>query len=134
MDRGAWWAAIHGFTKSWTPLSMHACTHIIYSHHAVCFITTHGPFSHLLQASHMLTSSQHYTICFSNSGSLTLSSLPHQATRWGNCPFLPVFIPGPKLFAYTHLTQFSSVQFSCSVGLTLCNPMDCSMPGLPVHH
>ena len=27
--------------------------------------------------------------------------------------------------------QFSSVAQSC---LTLCNPMDCSMPGLPVHH
>ena len=28
-------------------------------------------------------------------------------------------------------TQFSSVTQSC---LTLCDPMDCSMPGLPVHH
>ena len=27
--------------------------------------------------------------------------------------------------------QFSSVTQSC---LTLCNPMDCSMPGLPLHH
>ena len=27
--------------------------------------------------------------------------------------------------------KFSSVAQSC---LTLCNPMDCSMPGLPVHH
>ena len=27
--------------------------------------------------------------------------------------------------------QFSSVTQSC---LTLCNPMDCSMPGLPVHY
>ena len=27
--------------------------------------------------------------------------------------------------------QFSSVTQSC---LTLCNPMDCSMPGLPVYH
>ena len=27
--------------------------------------------------------------------------------------------------------QFSSVAQSC---LTLCNPMNCSMPGLPVHH
>ena len=27
--------------------------------------------------------------------------------------------------------HFSSVTQSC---LTLCNPMDCSMPGLPVHH
>ena len=27
--------------------------------------------------------------------------------------------------------QFSSVAQSC---LTLCNPMDCSMPGFPIHH
>ena len=27
--------------------------------------------------------------------------------------------------------QFISVAQSC---LTLCDPMDCSMPGLPVHH
>ena len=26
MDRGAWWAAFHGATKSWTQLSMHAMT------------------------------------------------------------------------------------------------------------
>ena len=31
---------------------------------------------------------------------------------------------------------FSSVQFSsvAQLCLTLCNPMDCSTPGLPVHH
>ena len=29
------------------------------------------------------------------------------------------------------LIQFSSVTQLC---LTLCDPMDCSMPGLPVHH
>ena len=29
------------------------------------------------------------------------------------------------------LVQFSSVAESC---LTLCEPMDCSMPGLPVHN
>ena len=28
----------------------------------------------------------------------------------------------------------SSVQFSRTVCLTLCNPMNCSTPGLPVHH
>ena len=27
MDRGAWWATVHGVTKSWTQLSMHARTH-----------------------------------------------------------------------------------------------------------
>ena len=30
-----------------------------------------------------------------------------------------------------HSVQFSSVAQSCP---TLCDPMDCSMPGLPVHH
>ena len=25
MDRGAWWAALHGVTRSWTRLSAHAC-------------------------------------------------------------------------------------------------------------
>ena len=30
-----------------------------------------------------------------------------------------------------HLSQFHSVAQSCP---TLCNPMDCSMPGLPVRH
>ena len=33
--------------------------------------------------------------------------------------------------ATSHSVQFSSVAQSC---LTLCNPMNCSMPGLPVHH
>ena len=32
---------------------------------------------------------------------------------------------------YSILSQFSSVAQLC---LTLCNPMNCSMPGLPVHH
>jgi len=36
--------------------------------------------------------------------------------------FLPIYITS---------IQFSSVTQSC---LTLCNPMDCSTPGLPVHH
>ena len=31
----------------------------------------------------------------------------------------------------SNLVQFSSVTQSC---LTLCDPMNCSMPGLPVHH
>ena len=33
----------------------------------------------------------------------------------------------------THV-YYSSVQFSLLVCPTLCDPMDCSMPGLPVHH
>ena len=39
---------------------------------------------------------------------------------------------GELLWAHCWFSvQFSSVAQSC---LTLCNPMDCSMPGLPVHH
>ena len=41
---------------------------------------------------------------------------------------LPLASPG-KSFRYS--VQFSSVTQSCP---TLCNPMNCSMPGLPVHH
>ena len=32
---------------------------------------------------------------------------------------------------WKYIHQFSSVTQSCP---TLCNPMDCSMPGFPVHH
>jgi len=32
---------------------------------------------------------------------------------------------------YYNILQFSSVAWSC---LTLCDPMDCSTPGFPVHH
>ena len=39
------------------------------------------------------------------------------------------FIHGTKCIS--HLFQFSSVTQSCP---TLCDPMDCSTPGLPVHH
>ena len=39
------------------------------------------------------------------------------------------------MLLFTHqplqIPKFSSVAQSCP---TLCQPMDCSMPGLPVHH
>ena len=35
------------------------------------------------------------------------------------------------IYTMEYSVQFSSVTQSCP---TLCNPMDCSMPGLPVHH
>ena len=37
------------------------------------------------------------------------------------------------IFSKKH-THDQSVQFSCSVVTNYCDPMDCSMPGLPVHH
>ena len=35
------------------------------------------------------------------------------------------------IYFYNHSVQFSSTTQSC---VTLCDTMDCSMPGLPVHH
>ena len=68
----------------------------------------------------------------------------HWALRWGGLlpigsPVLDVmfFCVGLKGFIYAEFAiislgkQLSSVAQSC---LTLCNPMDCSTPGLPVHH
>ena len=62
--------------------------------------------------------------------------------------FLPLIFPSNRVFSNESVlrirwpkdwsfsfcissVQFSSVTQSC---LTLCNPMNCSMPGLPVHH
>ena len=42
---------------------------------------------------------------------------------------LTVFLP-LNINSLRSLLQFSSVTQSCP---TLCDPMDCSMPGLPVH-
>ena len=45
---------------------------------------------------------------------------------WTGVPWLYWRVVGPRFSS----VQFSSVAWSC---LTLCNPMDCSTPGLPVH-
>ena len=79
----------------------------------------------------------------------------HRAPSWGPCTirqcptssllytgectyvsaeglFSPYFFyHGADLDRVMWNNQFSSVTQSC---LTLCDPMDCSMPGLPVHH
>ena len=66
---------------------------------------------------------------------------------WGNCTYCTVsslrvtmkhkvrikrgiMLPHPYYFPHSSV-QFSSVTQSCP---TLCNPMNCSTPGLPVHH
>ena len=49
-------------------------------------------------------------------------------------PYLSVVIHSSditKQSLYTSTVQFSSVAQSCP---TLCDPMNCSTPGLPVHH
>ena len=45
--------------------------------------------------------------------------------------FFPPDGKGLKFKLSHNFSQFSSVAQSCP---TLCNTMDCSMPGIPVHH
>ena len=54
---------------------------------------------------------------------------PNQA----NCRVLKSMLKSRSLLErwHAHTVQFSLVTQSCP---TLCDPMDCSMPGLPVHH
>ena len=47
-----------------------------------------------------------------------------------------IHITSQEMNIFTWIPVFNSVQFSSVAQscLTLCDPMDCSMPGLPVHH
>ena len=47
-----------------------------------------------------------------------------------------VDIPGISKLKWTGMGEFNSVQFSSVAQscLILCDPMNCSTPGLPVHH
>ena len=45
------------------------------------------------------------------------------------------YVMSLKFFPYRFISSVVSIQFSsvAQPRLTLCNPMNCSMPGLPVH-
>ena len=46
-----------------------------------------------------------------------------------------ILCPGGMRMLYLGFRSFfSSLQFSRSLCPTLCDPMDCSTPGLPAHH
>ena len=51
------------------------------------------------------------------------------AYLWGQS--WPLWFSTSSVIKTQHSVQFSSVAQSCP---TLCDPMDCSTPGLPVHH
>ena len=53
-----------------------------------------------------------------------------QAEWWGNSELMKLSLVCEQE-AVPSVSSVSSVAQSC---LTLCNPMDCSTPGLPVHH
>ena len=71
-------------------------------------------------------------MCFCHALTNPLSG--YRSLRAMSCiaPLTPVFVFGfAHHYGYMESFQFSSVTQSC---MTLCDPMDCSMPGLPVHH
>ena len=67
-----------------------------------------------------ILSATYYTICFT----YEVSNNPHN-------DLMPVFDKRDNLNSAFSSVQFNSVTQSCP---TLCDPMDCSMPGLSVYH
>ena len=60
-----------------------------------------------------------------------ISKVFYQITRNNMGVFFFFFKSKNSTMSANSIRQFSSVTQSCP---TLCNPMDCSMPGLSVHH
>ena len=129
MDRGAWRAAVHGVTQSWTRLSNWAQAVSAWIHTANT-PKTRGDW------------------CFESGGDTlkvtwlegSISKIQIQVTLlaktiptarssflWGLC--LPQ--RGLESNSSSACHQSSPVAQSC---LTLCDPMGCSTPGFPVHH
>ena len=50
---------------------------------------------------------------------------------WKKSIFIPIPKKGNAKEFISHASKFSSVAQSCP---TICNPINCSTPGLPVHH
>ena len=103
MDRGAWWATVYRITKSLTWQSKHM------------HIPSHFDLSSQLWLNYKLCNYKVYWVYRKLWGQLTASTnrVIHTITE-----------------SLDSWVQFSSVTQSC---LTLCNPMDCRTPGLPVH-
>jgi len=80
----------------------------------------------------------HFQMIYSSSTCMVSSYISDQPSSFQFRSFYPLFslrdyfciLVVLSLACYSPV-QFSSVAQSC---LTLCDPMNCSMPGLPVHH
>ena len=55
---------------------------------------------------------------------------------WSDLPFVYLLCRNVQIFCHLVLVVFYSVQFSSVAQScpTLCDPMNCNTPGLPVHH
>ena len=130
IDRGVWRAIVHGVTKSWTQLSTHNLAGINFivwygvkvkvKVTQVC-LTLCDPIDYTVHGIFQARILEWVAIPFSR------SSQPRDWTQVSHI--------ADRFFTVWAMSkcsvQFSSVTQSC---LTLCNPMNHSSPGLPVHH
>ena len=135
MDTEDWYVTVHGVKKSWTQMSNWAHKHT----HTHTHTHTEGLFSCLFQVLEDTWNSWLVTLfCFKVYHSSSFSvvypltlCLPFQLFK-NSDDYMDLLISS-KIFFSSHYPwpQFSSVAQSCP---TLWDPMDCSLPGLPVHH
>ena len=119
MDRGTQWATIHGVTKELaTTEQLNNNNHLGKGSESSSFSTV------CRLAGCIVLLFQHCLVCVAQSqvqcGERVLISFNHI-----------LIISLPLIQEKNEHVQFSSVAQSC---LNLCDPMNCSTPGLPVHH
>ena len=75
----------------------------------------------------------------SPSGSFSMGSLPARILEWVAMPSFPSqgsnpWLPHCRRILYVWATRKAQFILVTQSSLTLCNPMDCSIQGFPVHH
>ena len=149
VDRGAWWAAIYGVAQSQTRLkwlSMHACigegngnpiqnSCLENPRDSRAWWAAVYRVTHSRTRLKRLSSSNRWewANCSVTDRQLCVDTLrpsAFQEIQQGLGKAWVITVPDPVASSiYPSVFQFSSVAQSCR---TLCNPMDCSTPGLPV--
>ena len=126
MDGGAWWAAVHGVAGSRTRLGIFTFT--FHFHALEKEMATHSSvLAWRIPGTVEPDGIRLYGIAQSWTQLKLLSS---KFTQTNIHRVSDVIQPPHSLWLPSHL-QIRSVAQSC---LTLCDPMNCSTPGLPVHH
>ena len=125
MGGGACWAAVH---IRYGDCSVRSLSHVR------LFVT---PWTAARQASLSITNSRNLLRLMSVKSVMPSNYLilcrPFSSCLQSFPRFFPMsqfFTPGGQSVGASASVQFSSIAQSCPI---LCDPMDCSMPGLPVH-
>ena len=106
MDRGAWWATVHGVKKSWTLLNNSDF------HFTFTTMLSTGLWKYEIQASYKMTEAMNNQDYEWNKEYTNIKRILH---RFDNI---------------YEIDQLSEVAQSCP---TLCDPVDCNLPGSSIH-